>query len=186
MSTFSKQKIKDTNKTSVIKLTGIFTDSVNEYNSSRISANTLYGALDTNDEPLSYGGTAKSSYETNIFRVIYFGNVTSRLFWSDGTTIGYFNKSGEYNLNGGDVRIKGSGNGDIGIETINASANNSYTMILEIHKGSGYDMGQYADPGPFNFGQYGVTPSDSDIVDELLTDTSDNLTTDTTTKILRK
>ena len=159
MSTFTYQKITDTNKKTVIKLTGFFDSSVQEANTARISANTLNGALNANNAPLMwYGGVSKSSYELNIFRMTYFGSIKSRLFWSDNNTIAYFSDYGEYNTNGSWVRLLNTGNGNIGIETLNAVANSSYTIILELHKGNGYDMGQYSDPQAYNFGQFDVTP----------------------------
>ena len=45
---FTYQVLRDTTTEAVIKLTGTFDGSSNELNVSRITANTLYGALATN------------------------------------------------------------------------------------------------------------------------------------------
>jgi hypothetical protein len=183
MSTFTLQKLSDSNKKVFIKLTGTFTDSNNEINASRIQANTLNGALDINNDILVSTGTAKPFYDLSIFRIVYFGNITTRLFYGSNDII-YLTNSGEYNLNGGEVRINNMS--DIGIQTINASANSAYTLFLEIHKNNdNYDAGQYSDPAAFNFGQYGVSSTGEEMI-ELFTDSDESLINDSNSQILNR
>ena len=71
---FTYQVLRDTNQKAVIKLTGFFDGaSGDESNVSRISANTLYGALDANNVPLRSGlsksNTAQSYYGLAIEKI---------------------------------------------------------------------------------------------------------------------
>jgi hypothetical protein len=176
---FSYQILKDDTQHAVIKLTGEFDGSGQENNPSRISANTLYGALDANNVPLrtslSLSNTAKSYYGLTINRLWYdvdtaVGDV--QLFWrnttssdaADGTPIIFMQGNGEYDGNGNWITIKNptanaNNNGDIGIRTRGQQANASYTLVIELRKDNAhYQRGQFNDPAAFNYPPYGITP----------------------------
>jgi hypothetical protein len=51
------------------------------------------------------------------------------------------------------------GNGDLGIQTLGASANSSYTIIISMRKNNAmYQRGQFNDPAAFNYGTYSLQP----------------------------
>ena len=175
---FTYQVLKDTNQKAVIKLTGFFDGSSgDEINVSRISANTLYGALDANNVPLrssrSVSNTAQSYYGLSIdkiwFEANFAGTGHARLFWNattPKTIIGVTGQGvGTYNDNGNWVTIPNNAsgtvgcNGDIGVQTYGATANATYNIIMELRKDNAYyDRGQFEDPAAFNYPPYGVTP----------------------------
>ena len=170
---FTYQVIKDTTERAVIKLTGKFDGSGQEDNASRISANTLYGALNANTTPglLVNGGSALPYYNLSIHRLWYdCVNPTSadvELYWNASTTLTALLLSGTYEYDGNSnwVTIPNSArgtagcNGDIGIRTRGMAANNSYTIILEVRKDNAmYQRGQFNDPAAFNYPPYNVTP----------------------------
>ena len=70
---FTYQVLKDTTEHAVIKLTGRWDSDAQEDNPHRISANSLYGALNANTTPglLSDGGSALPFYGLSIHRVWY-------------------------------------------------------------------------------------------------------------------
>jgi hypothetical protein len=175
---FTYQVLKDTNQKAVIKLTGFFDGaSGDESNVSRISANTLYGALDANNVPLrsslSVSNTALSYYGLSVekiwFEANFAGTGHARLFWNattPKTIIGVTGQGvGVYNDNGNWITIPNNAsgasgcNGDIGIQTYGVTANATYNIIMELRKDNGYyDRGQFEDPAAFNFGTYSIKP----------------------------
>ena len=170
---FTYQVIKDTTERAVIKLTGKFDGSGQEDNASRISANTLYGALNANTTPglLVNGGSALPYYNLSIHRLWYdCVNPTSadvELYWNASTTLTALLLSGTYEYDGNSnwvtipnlARGTAGCNGDIGIRTRGMAANNSYTIILEVRKDNAmYQRGQFNDPAAFNYPPYNVTP----------------------------
>ena len=166
--------LKDTTEKAVIKLTGRFDGTGQEDNPHRISANSLYGALNANTVPglLSDGGTALSYYGLAIHKLWYDcvnpNAADVELYWNaTGTPNTIFFISGTYEFDGNSNWItienesKGlSGcNGDIGIRTRGMVANNSYTIILELRKdNSTYQRGQFNDPAAFNYPPYNLRP----------------------------
>ena len=51
------------------------------------------------------------------------------------------------------------GNGDLGLTSIGATANSSYTLIISIRKNNAqYQRGQFNDPAAFNYGNYSLKP----------------------------
>ena len=165
---FTYQVLKDTTEHAVIKLTGKFDGSGQESNVSRIKANTLFGALDANNIILSGANTAKSYYDLTVYRVWYDVNVNGyvKMFWNGDNTypILEMKGTGEYNNAGNWIAIKNprlgaNVTGDIGIQSFGAVANNSYSLIVELHKNNNdYDSGARNYPNDFNFGSFGVTP----------------------------
>jgi len=168
---FTYQVIKDTTEHVVIKLTASFDGTGQESNSSRIQANTLYGALNANATPglLSSGGSALPYYGLALNRLWYDcgsgGDV--QLFWKANTNIPLIimNGNGEYDGAGNWTTIPNNAkntagcNGDIGIVTRGMAANDSYTMIVELRKENEYyQRGQFNDPAAFNYGEYGLKP----------------------------
>lgn len=171
---FTYQVMKDTTEHAVIKLTGLFSGTDGqESNTARIQANTLYGAMDSsrgnllssvaNTGPLPYYGLA-------INRLWYdcpAGNGNVELFWSADTskTIFQLNGNSEYDACGNWITIPNNAqgtancNGNIGIVTRGMTANDCYTIILELRKSNeDYQRGQFNDPAAFNYGEYAITP----------------------------
>lgn len=168
---FTYQVIKDTTEHVVIKLTASFDGSGQESNTSRIQANSLYGALNANATPglLSSGGSALAYYGLALNRLWYDcgsgGDV--QLFWKANTNIPLIimNGNGEYDGMGNWTTIpnnaKGTAgcNGDIGVITRGMAANDSYTMVVELRKENEYyQRGQFNDPAAFNYGDYSIDP----------------------------
>jgi len=168
---FTYQVIKDTTEHVVIKLTASFDGTGQESNSSRIQANSLYGALNANAVPglLSSGGSALPYYGLALNRLWYDcgsgGDV--QLYWKANTNVPLIimNGNGEYDGAGNWTTIpnnaKGTGgcNGDIGVVTRGMAANDSYTMVIELRKENEYyQRGQFNDPAAFNYGEYGLKP----------------------------
>jgi len=168
---FTYQVIKDTTEHVVIKLTASFDGTGQESNSSRIQANTLYGALNANATPglLSSGGSALPYYGLALNRLWYDcgsgGDV--QLFWKANTSIPLIimNGNGEYDGAGNWTTIPNNAkntagcNGDIGVVTRGMAANDSYTMIVELRKENEYyQRGQFNDPAAFNYGSYSIDP----------------------------
>ena len=168
---FTYQVIKDTTEHVVIKLTASFDGSGQESNTSRIQANSLYGALNANATPglLSSGGSALAYYGLALNRLWYDcgsgGDV--QLFWKANTNIPLIimNGNGEYDGMGNWTTIpnnaKGTAgcNGDIGVVTRGMAANDSYTMVVELRKENEYyQRGQFNDPAAFNYGEYSIDP----------------------------
>jgi hypothetical protein len=171
---FSYQVLKDSTEHAVIKLTGLFDGTGGqEANNVRIQANTLYGALDSskgnllvstaNTGPLPY-------YGLSVFRVWGINssiNGSAELFWNAGTkkTIMYVAGTTDYDGYGNWLSIPNNAqgtlgcNGDIGISTTGMSANDAYTIVVELRKDNAmYQRGQFNDPAAFNYGTAGMRP----------------------------
>jgi hypothetical protein len=171
---FSYQVMKDTTEHSVIKLTGSFDGSGQESNTVRIAANTLSGALDSskanllsssaNTGPLSY-------YGLSVYRLWYdcvnATNCDVELFWNASTTqtIAFLSGTYEYDSATNWITIPNNAAGttgcvgDIGIRTRGMTANNSYTIVMELRKDNAmYQRGQLSDPAAFNYGAYSIKP----------------------------
>lgn len=175
---FTYQVLKDTNQKAVIKLTGFFDGaSGDESNAARIQANTLYGALDANNNLFVAGNTAKPYYGLTVdkiwFEANFAGTGHARLYWTSGsaantkTIIGISGQGvGVYNDNGNWITIPNNAagtagcNGDIGITTFGTTANATYNIIMELRKENEYyQRGQLTEPGAFNYGtDYGLRP----------------------------
>ena len=169
---FTYQVIKDTTEHVVIKLTASFDGSGQESNTIRIQANTLYGALDSSKGNLLVSAAntgALSYYGLSLNRLWYDcaagGDV--QLFWNANTpsTLIAMNGNGEYDgmdnwttIPNNTAGAAGS-KGDIGIVTRGMTANDSYTMVIEMRKDNQhYQRGQFNDPAAFNYGSYGIRP----------------------------
>lgn len=172
----SIQVIKDTTEHAIIKLTGFFDGTSQEANNARIQANTLYGALATNGFPVAnvWGGSSNtplSYYNLSVFKVWGVNssiNGTAELYWQATTpkTIMYVAGGTDYDGYGNWVTIPNNASGtagclgDIGITTKGMSANDAYTIIVEVRKDNAhYQRGQFNDPAAFNFGpNYNLKP----------------------------
>lgn len=173
---FTYQVLRDTTEKAFIKLTANFDGSGQENNAYRIQANTLYGALDANNQLLytsaSLSNTAKPYYGLSIARIGY--NIASQqkgyveIYWTNGantaqsTPIFNMDLCGKYSEDEGLVTITNNANnatGDIGVSTFGLTANCAYTLFLELRKDNAYyQRGQFNDPSAFNYRPYGVTP----------------------------
>lgn len=168
MANFTYEVLKDTTKQTVIKLTGTALSS-DESNGARISANSLYRALDANNNLLVNGNTAKSFYGLSVYRIWYDvgfnAGAYATLTWSGAnqTPIITMSGVGEYNQAGNWIAIpnKNTGasvNGNIGLFTSNVTSG-AYSIIIELHKDNNYyDAGQLIEPNAFNYNPYDVTP----------------------------
>ena len=174
MSSFNIQTLKDTTEKAVMKLTGRFTDSTQENSTGRIQAKYFSGSLNANTVPglYSQGGSALSYYGLTITRINYSVNFPTsgtmgavELFWDGATptTIAFLNGNGE--LGSEDLGLVAIPNnattptGNIGINTYGATANCTYTIIMEIRKDNAYyQRGQFNDPAAFNYGPYSLRP----------------------------
>jgi len=180
---FTYQVLRDTTTDCVIKLTGQFDGvSGNESNTSKIQANTLYGALDANNVPLytslSLSNTAKPYYNLQLTSAQYFVSMSTasppgsiELFWTgaganqsaqyaNSATIFYLNGNGEYGSqqNPAILNNASGGNGNLGINSYGATTNTAYTLILSFRKDNAYyQRGQFNDPAAFNYGSYSVS-----------------------------
>jgi hypothetical protein len=184
---FTYQVLRDTTNDAVIKITGTFgTPAADELNTARITANSLYGALNTTGSALSAGGTALSYYDLQLTGLKYYVNFpvsnplgSVEIFWSgagstaaaqyaNSATIFHLQSQGEFGLgeqlpsitnNSGLGVTANTGNGNLGVSTQGASANSAYTLIISLRKNNQmYQRGQLNDPAAFNYGPYSVTP----------------------------
>ena len=174
---YTYQVLRDTTEKTVIKLTANFDGSGQESNNYRITANSLFGALDANNVPLrtamSLSNTALPFYGLSVSRIGY--NIASQqkgyaeLYWAavnpaNNTPIMNMDLCGEYSESQGMVAITNNApgaTGDIGVRTfgMGAIANTAYTMFLELRKPNEYyQRGQFNDPAAFNYGAYKLTP----------------------------
>lgn len=173
--TTTYQVIKDTTEHAVIKLTASWdSTSSQEDNPHRIQANTLYGALNANATPglLTDGGSALSYYGLTVHRLWYdTSNANAadvELYWystAKANTLMLLSGNSEYDGAGNWVTIPNNArgqagcNGDIGVRTRGMTANNSYTIVMELRKDNAhYQRGHLTDPGAFNYGEYSLTP----------------------------
>ena len=173
---FTYQVLKDTTEHAVIKLTGRWDSDAQEDNPHRISANTLYGALNANTVPglLSDGGSALPYYGLSVHRIWYDTVNASasdvELYWNANPVVPLMLLSGnsEYDGAGNWVTIPNAAhnaegvtdcNGDIGIRTRGYVANTSYTIVIELRKDNAYyQRGQFNDPAAFNYPPYNLEP----------------------------
>ena len=170
---FTYQILKDTTEHTVIKLTGRWDTNVQEDNPNRISANSLYGALNANTVPglLSNGGTALPFYGLTVHRIWYDTVNASasdvELYWNANPVVTLMMLSGNSEYDGASNWVtipnaaKGTSqcNGDIGIRTRGYGANTSYTIVIELRKDNQYyQRGQFNDPAAFNYPPYNMKP----------------------------
>ena len=170
---YTYQVLRDTTEKAVIKLTANFDGTGQESNAYRITANSLGGALTSNNNIVP-NGTPLTYYGLTITRIGY--NIASQqkgyveLYWTsrNGTDVANsvpimnMDLCGEYSEDQGMVSIKNNApnaTGDIGVTTYGLTANCAYTLIIELRKENQYyQRGQFNDPSAFNYSPYGVTP----------------------------
>lgn len=168
---YTYQVLRDTTEKAIIKLTANFDGSGQENNVARIQANTLYGALDANNNLLITGNTAKPYYGLSISRIGY--NIASQqkgyieLSWTSANTaqsvpIMNMDLCGEYSEDQGMISIPNNApyaTGDIGVQSVGLGANCAYTLFVEIRKDNAYyQRGQFNDPAAFNYAPYNLKP----------------------------
>ena len=159
---YSNQVISDSSKRTVIKLTGKL-DANGESANTKIIGKSLPGALavDANNLVLATapGAVARSNYRYSIARIIgdvFIPNGYVELLWDGAnsqTSIWIASQSGDFNMmdNLGVITNTANGsNGNVIVNTAGAGANNSYSLLIEIHK----------DPRDFNQGQVGSTSNE--------------------------
>jgi hypothetical protein len=167
---YTYQVLRDTTEKAVIKLTANFDGSGQESNAYRIQANTLYGALTSNNNVIP-NGTPLSYYGLAVTRIGY--NIASQqkgyieLSWTAANTaqsvpIMNMDLCGQYSEDQGMVSIRNNApnaTGDIGVTSFGMIANTAYTLFIELRKENQYyQRGQFNDPAAFNYPPYGVTP----------------------------
>ena len=178
MNTFTYQTLKDTTTQSVIKLTGSFDGSGNEDNPSRISASSLFGALNQYGFPLINGGSPLPYYGFSI-KSIWISiskSLIVNLYYNSSSKSNFIilNNNGIYSKNAYSIPISNlelDTNGDIGISTINAQNNSYYSIVIEIIKDNKYyDYGQLQDGQAFNY-----FPITNDVLDNISTEDNQNI-----------
>ena len=166
---FTYQILSDTNKRTVIKLTGEL-DANGETNNTKIIGAQLSGALavDSNNMvTVAMGGTPRTTYRYGIGRIVYDINLPStnayvKLAWdgSQPATIACINDGFDLNMQdnlGLMNNNAGTPNGNITLTTVGVNSNSSYTIIIELYKNPlDYNQGQIQMPQDFNI--RGVTP----------------------------
>jgi len=146
---FTYQVLRDTNTDSVIKLTGVFDGSGQEANNSRISANTLSGAIATNNylvvNAAGYiANTPKSSYDIQLTGLKYFVNFPTttigavELFWNGGGTTA----AAQYANSATILHLSGQGEFGLG-EQLPSILNNSGTTANGASSIGNGDLGVY-------------------------------------------
>lgn len=167
---FYDQVILDTNKRTVIKCVGILDGSGQESSNVKIQGQALRGALavDANSAvTVAMGGVYRTNYRANVARIFGSVNIPSgylKIDYSGAPIANVYAGTGNFDLNiqenmGTIGNPLAGATGNLLFTTVGAGTNNSYTVILDIHKnGLDYDQGQIAKPSDFNFGKYSVTP----------------------------
>ena len=116
-------------------------------------------------------GTAGAIGTIEIFWNGY--GVNSAAQYANSATIFHLNGSGEFGMgeqlpsilnntnnlyNNTSITTANTSSGDIGIYTLGATANSSYTLIISLRKNNTfYQRGQLTDPAAFNYGQYAIS-----------------------------
>jgi hypothetical protein len=167
---FYDQIISDSNKRAVIKCLGLLDGSGQETANVKIQGMNLRGALavDANNMvTVAMGGTPRTNYRANVARIAYNVNIPSGYLKIDysGTTIcnvaacaGQFDLNIQENMGSFGNPLAGA-TGNLLFTTVGAGPNNSYTVIIDIHKnGLDYDQGQITRPNDFGVKPFGVTP----------------------------
>ena len=146
-------------------------------NSTQQYANTALPYYDLQLTGLKYYVNMPSSNSSGgaIGSVEIFWNgkgTTAAQQYANSATIFHLNGDGEFGLgeqipsipnNSGNTQngtiANTAGNGDLGIYTLGAAQNSSYTLILAFRKNNAmYQRGQLNDPAAFNYGPYALTP----------------------------
>ena len=158
---FTEQRLIDSNKRTLIKLTGILDTEMN--NVTVVDVSTLAFALNTSNQIMSSNTNPKSTYDVTVKRVIGDININGllKLQWHGASNTEMLvlgpdtydldlDKDG---INAVITNNETSSLGDILISTVGATSNNSYSIILDLRKNSrDYDAGQTRDPVAFNRG----------------------------------
>ena len=101
-----------------------------------------------------------------------FGSNASNQY-ANSATIFHLNGDGEFGLgeqlpailnntnnvyNNTSITTANTASGDLGVYTLGASANSSYTIIISLRKNNTfYQRGQFSDPAAFNYGAYAIS-----------------------------
>ena len=116
-------------------------------------------------------GTAGAIGTVELFWNGY--GVNSAAQYANSATIFHLNGSGEFGLgeqlpsilnntnnlyNNTSITTANTTYGDLGVYTLGATANSSYTLIISLRKNNTfYQRGQLTDPAAFNYGQYAIS-----------------------------
>lgn len=173
------QILLDTNRKTIIKLTGEFDGTGQEVSNVKINGANLKFALGQNNNAyLSNNGIAtnglapgqlrKTNYDYSISRINYIVSANSgyvKLSW-DGTNAATIadlaQGQGDINYQQNMAVIQNNAstpNGNVSLTTFGFGANSSYTIIMELHKSANdYSFGQLQSPADFNYGTAGIKP----------------------------
>lgn len=150
---YTEQRIVDSNKKVLIKLTGILDTEMS--NTVLINTQSLAFALNTNNQIMVANTDPKPAYRVVVKRV--YGDVNLSGYMSlqwHGTSNTEFLVIGPTTFDFGEINIpnnEANTNGSILASTKGVGANSSYTIFVELIKDArDYDRGQTADPYAFN------------------------------------
>jgi hypothetical protein len=162
------QKLVDTNKRAIVKMTGTFDGTGQETGVIKIDVSSLALTLNANNLLMSSNTHPKSSYRIYPTKIIYnvaIRNGHARLFYDavggslDGTIA---TLSGAGVIDTENIVISNpldiaNSNGDICLSTLGAQANDAYTILIDVKKDArDYDQGQAAEPAAFNKGAWSI------------------------------
>jgi hypothetical protein len=171
------ERLKDTTRTIMIKVVG--TDISGETNTTIITPNTLFGALNT-DHTLLYPngisnpkvGTELDYYDLTFYRLWYDVNNTgsglASIFWKgNGSSVSdaqllAFSWSGDFNSEGNWASIPNSNKNKPGVKgdvVLKTKGITGFSIIIEFVKDNlHFNSGEIESPNVFNYGAYGITP----------------------------
>lgn len=165
---FTYQVMADTNKRTVIKLTGEL-DATGEVANTKIIGQNLKGALAVDSNNLvtvAMGGAPRPTYRYNVGRIFYTINYPSdgylKIQWDGGTPSTMVLLTDAYDLNimdnmGVIYNNATNPNGNITFTSVNSGNSGTYTILFEIYKNPlDFDQGQIRAPQDFNVA--GVIP----------------------------
>lgn len=171
------ERLKDTTRTTMIKVVG--SDITGTTSTTIISANTLFGALNTDHNLLYPNGTSNPKvgtelpyYDLTFYRIWYDinngGTGLATLYWAgDGSSVSdeqilALSWSGDFNVEGNWAAIPNTNKNKTGVKgdiLLKTKDVNGFSIVIEIVKDNlYYNSGEIESPNVFNYGTYGVTP----------------------------
>lgn len=164
---FTEDRLVDSNRKTVIKLTGRFDGTGQISNTVLVDTSTLAFAMNANNLIMVSNTHPKGAYRVSVSRVwgdVNIPNGYLTLSYEGDANTPFVFLSGQINdLNFEEAKAAGidsneaNATGNILISTMGAAANNSYTLFLELNKNAqDFSQGQHSDPAAFNYGEFGI------------------------------